>query len=60
MLPPIFGKGTGAFNRASVQIPVHIEAALWCGRGVVSGEGTGELDHVHVEDLATLYEIFGA
>lgn len=58
MMPPlIFGQGTGLFNRISVQIPVYIEAALQQGRGVVVGEGKGELDHVHVLDLASLYEM---
>lgn len=58
MMPPlIFGKGTGLFNQISVQIPVYVEAALYHGKGVVVGEGKGEIDHVHVEDLAALYEI---
>lgn len=58
MMPPlIFGLGTGLFNRISVQIPVYIEAALRHRRGVVVGEGKGQLDHVHVQDLASLYEI---
>lgn len=57
MPPLVFGKGKGLFNRASVQIPVYVEAALKCGRAVVIGEGSGEIDHVHVEDLADLYAV---
>lgn len=57
MPPLVFGVGTGLHNRISVQIPVYVEAALQYGKGVVVGEGKGELDHVHVRDLASLYEI---
>lgn len=57
MPPLVFGKGKGLFNRVSVQIPVYVEAALRRGQAVVVGEGGGELDHVHVEDLAELYAI---
>lgn len=58
MMPElIYGVGTGLFNRTSVQIPVYVEAALQNGRAVVVGEGAGEIDHVHVLDLAALYEI---
>jgi nucleoside-diphosphate-sugar epimerase len=58
MMPPlVFGKGKGLFNRVSVQIPIYVEAALKHGQAVVIGDGKGELDHVHVEDLASLYAI---
>jgi nucleoside-diphosphate-sugar epimerase len=58
MMPPlVFGKGKGLFNRTSVQIPVYVEAALKYAQAVVIGDGKGELDHVHVEDLASLYAI---
>ena len=57
MPPLVFGKGKGLFNRVSVQIPVYVEAAVRRGQAVVVGEGSGELDHVHVEDLAELYAI---
>lgn len=58
MMPPlIYGKGTGLFNRSSVQIPVYVEAALQYGKGVVVGDGEGQIDHVHVRDLAALYEL---
>ncbi|KAI0147647.1 NAD dependent epimerase/dehydratase family protein-like protein [Xylariaceae sp. FL1272] len=57
MAPMIYGVGTGLFNRRSVQIPAYIYTALDNGQGVVIGEGVGEIDHVHVRDLAELYEI---
>lgn len=57
MPPLVFGRGKGLFNKVSVQIPVYVEAALRRGQAVVVGEGSGELDHVHVEDLADLYAI---
>ncbi|KAK7966556.1 uncharacterized protein PG986_000833 [Apiospora aurea] len=53
----IYGRGTGAFNQSSIQIPVYVRAALAAGRAVVVGQGSGEWDHVHVEDLAELYRI---
>jgi nucleoside-diphosphate-sugar epimerase len=57
MPPLVFGRGKGLFNRMSVQIPVYVEAALKHGQAVVVGEGSGEIDHVHVEDLAELYAV---
>lgn len=58
MMPPlIYGLGTGLFNPISIQIPTYIRTALEHGHAVVVGEGKGELDHVHVEDLAELYKI---
>ncbi|KAK2024946.1 NAD dependent epimerase/dehydratase family protein-like protein [Colletotrichum zoysiae] len=57
MSPTIYGHGLGLFNTASIQIPAYINIILDQGRGVVLGEGRGVWDHVHVEDLAELYEI---
>ena len=57
MSPLIYGLGTGLFNNISVQLPTYIQAVLDHGRGVVVKPGEGEWDHVHVEDLAELYEI---
>jgi nucleoside-diphosphate-sugar epimerase len=34
-----------------------VEAALQSGQAVVIGDGSGEIDHVHVEDLAAFYAI---
>lgn len=57
MSPTIYGRGTGAFNRSSIQVPAFISAALTQGQAVVVGEGNGEWDNVHVQDLAELYAL---
>lgn len=57
MSPTIYGRGTGAFNKSSIQVPAFISAALTQGQAVVVGEGKGEWDNVHVEDLAELYSL---
>ena len=56
MPPTIYGKGTGNFNKRSIQIPVMCHASLRCRQSVVVGDGSGVIDHVHVVDLAQLYE----
>ncbi|KAI0871964.1 NAD dependent epimerase/dehydratase family protein-like protein [Hypoxylon argillaceum] len=57
MAPTIYGIGTGLFNKRSVQIPAFIATALDHGRAVVISDGSGVWDHVHVADLAALYEL---
>ena len=57
MSPLIYGLGTGYFNRLSIQVPSMIRAALKTKQAEVIGDGKGVWDHVHVEDLALLYEI---
>ena len=57
MPPTIYGIGTGLFNKISIQLPSYIRSMLKHKRAVVVGEGKGEMDHVHVEDLAELYKI---
>ena len=57
MSPTIYGIGTGAFNKSSIQVPAYAGVTLKTGNGVVVGEGKGIWDNVHVEDLAELYEI---
>ncbi|KAI1745990.1 NAD dependent epimerase/dehydratase family protein-like protein [Xylaria scruposa] len=57
MAPTIYGVGSGLFNKRSMQIPAYIATALDHGRAVVIGDGEGVWDHVHVQDLAALYEI---
>ena len=57
MSPLIYGIGTGHFNKLSIQIPTIIRVAMKVQQVEVIGEGKGIWDHVHVEDLALLYEI---
>ncbi|KAL9057873.1 MAG: hypothetical protein Q9162_002103 [Coniocarpon cinnabarinum] len=56
MPPTIWGKGSGAFNKRSIQIPSLCKAALKNGYSVCIGKGGGQMDHVHVQDLAQVYE----
>ncbi|KAI0205141.1 NAD dependent epimerase/dehydratase family protein-like protein [Astrocystis sublimbata] len=57
MAPTIYGVGSGLFNKHSIQIPAYVATALDHGRAVVIGDGQGSWDHVHIQDLAELYEI---
>ena len=57
MSPLIYGIGTGHFNQQSIQEPVMIRAALKAKQAQVIGTGKASWDHVHVVDLANLYEI---
>ena len=57
MSPLIYGIGTGHFNKLSIQIPTIVRAAMKVRQIEVLGEGKSIWDHVHVEDLARLYEI---
>lgn len=60
MSPTIYGIGSGIFNRTSIQIDAIIRAAKRRGYTSVVGPGKAEWDHVHVEDLADLYELLVA
>ncbi|KAF5693087.1 NAD dependent epimerase dehydratase [Fusarium denticulatum] len=55
--PLIYGRGTGLFNKSSIQIPTMVRAALERGRAIYAGEGLGVWDHTHVEDIAALYTL---
>jgi nucleoside-diphosphate-sugar epimerase len=57
MSPTIYGRGTGAFNKTSIQVPAYASTTLQAGHGLVVGDGAGIWDRVHIEDLAELYEI---
>lgn len=57
MSPTIYGRGTGVFNQSSIQVPAFVQVALTQGQATVVGEGKGEWDNVHVEDLAELYAL---
>jgi nucleoside-diphosphate-sugar epimerase len=57
MPPTIYGQGKGLFNRESMQIPDIIRAAIKAGVAEYIGDGSAFIGHVHVEDLALLYEL---
>lgn len=57
MSPTIYGIGSGLFNKTSIQIDAIIRAARRHGFTSVIGTGAAEWDHVHIEDLVTLYEL---
>ncbi|RSL81414.1 hypothetical protein CEP51_005868 [Fusarium floridanum] len=57
MSPLIYGRGNGLFNTRSMQIPSIIRSAREWGYVGYVGNGSGEWDHVHVLDLAALYEL---
>lgn len=56
MPPLVWGRGTGYFNTGSQQIPMLIRNAISAGRSEYVAPGTSTLGHVHVLDLATLFE----
>jgi nucleoside-diphosphate-sugar epimerase len=55
--PLIYGRGTGLFNKSSIQIPTMVRAALERGRAMYAGDGLGVWDHTHIEDIAALYTL---
>jgi nucleoside-diphosphate-sugar epimerase len=57
MSPLIYGLGTGLGNKFTIQVPLYVKTTLSFGHGVVIGDGKGVWDHVHVVDLARLYEL---
>jgi nucleoside-diphosphate-sugar epimerase len=57
MSPLIYGLGTGLVNRTTIQVPLYMRSTLASGQAIVVGDGKGVWDHVHIEDLARLYEI---
>ena len=57
MSPLIYGIGTGHFNQQSIQEPAMIQTAFKTKQAEVIGSGKGSWGHVHVVDLAKLYEI---
>jgi nucleoside-diphosphate-sugar epimerase len=58
--PLIYGRGTGLFNKSSIQIPILIRSALGRGEAIYAGDGLGVWDHTHVEDIASLYTLIVA
>ncbi|KAB5583197.1 hypothetical protein GE09DRAFT_293117 [Coniochaeta sp. 2T2.1] len=57
MCPTIYGVGSGAFNKLSIQVPLMMRKAIESGVAQYAGEGSGVWDHVHIGYLVDLYEI---
>jgi nucleoside-diphosphate-sugar epimerase len=57
MSPTIYGPGSGLFNKISIQIPTLMRTAVKVGHAEVVGAGDAYWDHVHIADLASLYEV---
>ncbi|KAH8595061.1 hypothetical protein B0O99DRAFT_741329 [Bisporella sp. PMI_857] len=57
MAPPIYGSGTGQFNKLSTQIPMLAKVAIEARRSLYIGDGMGVKDYVHVIDLGNFYEL---
>jgi hypothetical protein len=58
MMPPtIYGRGTGFFNKQSIQLPFVIRRAIKAGHPEYLGDGSGTVGYVHIKDLAQLYEL---
>jgi nucleoside-diphosphate-sugar epimerase len=57
MCPTIYGVGSGAFNKLSIQVPLMMRTAIEGRVAQYAGDGSGVWDHVHIEDLVDLYEI---
>ena len=56
MSPTIYGLGTGLGNKVTIQIPTYFRSTLALGQAIMVGDGKGIWDHVHIDDLAKLYE----
>ncbi|KAI4183826.1 MAG: hypothetical protein L6R41_005164 [Letrouitia leprolyta] len=57
MPPTIYGTGLGLFNRLTIQAPTVMRSALRTGEVMQLGADDGDVEHVHVEDLANLYTL---
>ncbi|KAL8731877.1 MAG: hypothetical protein Q9166_003161 [cf. Caloplaca sp. 2 TL-2023] len=60
MPPTIYGTGTGLFNRITIQAPIIMRSALRTGQVMILGADDGDVEHVHVEDLANLYIVLAS
>ncbi|KAL7943165.1 hypothetical protein V8C42DRAFT_329874 [Trichoderma barbatum] len=59
--PLLYGKGSGAGNTQSIQIPTLVDMTLSEGFAPIVGAGKNEWDYVHIDDLGDLYvKIFDA
>jgi nucleoside-diphosphate-sugar epimerase len=57
MPPTIIGIGSGFFNTLSIQVPLLIRQSIISGYVGFIGNGANFWNHVHISDLAGLYEL---
>lgn len=57
MPPTVWGRGTGFFKQSSHQIPLLVRNAVNAKRAEYVADGLSGIGHVHVADLATLFEL---
>jgi nucleoside-diphosphate-sugar epimerase len=57
MPPDVYGVGSGLFNTLSSQIPDLVRSSISHGAPAFVENGTGQVGHVHVKDLAALYGV---
>ncbi|KAK3935082.1 hypothetical protein QBC46DRAFT_398396 [Diplogelasinospora grovesii] len=57
MSPMVYGPGLGFFNTRSIQGPTMVKATIANGAAQYIGDGNGVWDHVHISDVAKLYEL---
>lgn len=58
MSPLVFGRGTGLFHKASIQLPLLINNAVSRGEATYVGDGSNVWDHTHVEDMGAMFALF--
>jgi hypothetical protein len=57
MLPMLYGRGTGEFNKLTGPVTMLIREAMKDGYVSVVGNGEGIKGHVHIEDASSLFEL---
>ncbi len=53
----VYGLRDGLFHLQSVQVPLLIRRALAVGHPEVIGDGAGVWDHLHIDDLTSLFDV---
>lgn len=56
--PLIYGEGGGDFHKLTHQVPEMMRSAAKDGYASIVGDGSGIKNHVHIMDLAAIYEVF--
>ncbi|KAF2019626.1 NAD(P)-binding protein [Aaosphaeria arxii CBS 175.79] len=56
VLPIIYGKGTGAWNQLSINLPIYVKSIIQSGRARKFAENT-KVSASHISDLVSLYTL---